>query len=319
MGLLIDGEWHDRWYNTKDQGGRFVRQDAAFRDWIRADGSTAFKPEPNRYHLYVALACPWAHRTLIFRKLKGLQDVIGVSVVDPLMMEKGWVFSDGPGCVADNINGARRLSEIYVAAKPDYTGRVTVPILWDKHAKTIVNNESSEIIRMFNAEFEELTSDRTDYYPPALRPEIDSVNEMVYASINNGVYRCGFATTQEAYHEAYDALFDALDQVEERLGRQRYLVGSQITEADWRLFTTLIRFDAVYYSHFKCNRQRLSDYPHLWSYTRELFQHEGVAETVNMAHIKHHYYGSHRSINPTGIVPNGPALNFTTPHDRGRF
>ena len=316
MGLLVDGEWHDRWYNTKDSGGRFIRKDAAFRDWVRADGSTSFKPEPNRYHLYVSLACPWAHRTLIFRRLKGLEKLISISVVDPLMLERGWVFSDGPGCIADSVNNASAMADVYVAAKPNYTGRVTVPVLWDKHAKTIVNNESSEIIRMMNAEFDEFSSNAYDYYPPALRPEIDSVNDFVYAAVNNGVYRCGFATTQDAYEEAYEALFGALDALDKKLTIQRYIAGPVITEADWRLFTTLVRFDAVYYSHFKCNRKRLSDHRHLWNYTRELFQHPHVAETVNMAHIKGHYFASHRSINPSGIIPRGPDLDFTAPHDR---
>ncbi len=318
MGLLIDGKWHDRWYNTKDSGGRFVRQDSAFRHWVRADGSTAFKPEANRYHLYVSLACPWAHRTLIMRRLKGLQHVIGVSVVHPVMLEHGWTFDAVAGdSGGDSVNNYTYLYDVYVAAQPNYSGRVTVPVLWDKHAKTIVNNESSEIIRMFNAEFDELGDNHHDYYPPALRPEIDSVNEFVYHDINNGVYRCGFATTQDAYDEAYLALFAALDNIEARLAAQRYLAGPVITEADWRLFTTLVRFDTVYYSHFKCNRQRLRDYHQLWNYTRELYQHRHIAETVNMHHIKTHYFASHRSINPSGIVPQGPVIDFAAPHDRG--
>jgi putative glutathione S-transferase len=319
MGLLVNGEWHDEWYNTKATEGRFVRQAATFRDWIRADGSTPFRPEADRYHLYVSRACPWAHRCLVFRRLKGLESIIGLSIVDPLMLEKGWVFSDGPGSIPDTVNQCRALSDLYVLAKPDYTGRVTVPVLWDKRAHTIVNNESSEIIRMFNSEFDELTESDADFYPPELRVEIEAVNETVYETINNGVYKCGFATTQKAYEEAFDALFASLDAFEARLAAQRYLVGSRITEADWRLFTTLVRFDAVYYSHFKCNLRRIADYPHLWSYVRELYQWPGVAETVDFDHIKRHYYGSQRSINPTRIVPKGPALDFTLPHDRARL
>jgi putative glutathione S-transferase len=319
MGLLVNGEWHDEWYNTKATGGRFVRQPAVFRDSIRADGTTPFAPAADRYHLYVSLACPWAHRCLIFRKLKGLGDIIGVSVVDPLMLEKGWVFSSGPGCIPDTVNDAGALSDIYVLAKPDYTGRVTVPVLWDKRARTIVSNESSEIIRMFNGEFDDLTGNEHDFWPPELRREIESVNELVYDNINNGVYKCGFATDQRAYEESFTALFEALDSLEERLSRERYLVGGRVTEADWRLFTTLVRFDAVYYSHFKCNKRRIADYPNLWSYARELYQFPGVAETVDLDHIKRHYYGSHASINPTRIVPVGPDIDFTLPHDRARL
>lgn len=319
MGLLIEGVWHDEWYDTAKTGGRFVRGQSAFRDWITADGSSGFKAEPGRYHLYVSLACPWAHRTLIFRKLKRLEEVISLSVVDWLMGENGWRFSERPGCIPDMVNGARYLHEVYTRARPDYTGRVTVPVLWDKARKTIVNNESAEIIRMFNGAFDAFGDPSIDFYPKALRSEIDAVNAFVYDNINNGVYKAGFATTQEAYEEAFDALFDALDEIEARLSRQRYLVGDRLTEADWRLFTTLVRFDAVYFGHFKCNRQRLADFPNLSNYVRELYQIPGVAETVDMRHIKGHYYESHRTINPTGIVPKGPQLDFDAPHDRGRF
>ncbi len=316
MGLLVDGKWHDQWYDTKSTGGRFVRHDAAFRNWVTADGSSGFKAEPDRYHLYVSLACPWAHRTLIFRKLKKLENVISLSVVDPLMAEHGWTFSEGPGCVPDTVNHARYLHEVYTTAKPDYTGRVTVPVLWDKQKGTIVSNESSEIIRMFNSAFDAFGEAALDFCPEGLRDEIDAVNERVYQDVNNGVYRCGFATTQEAYREAFVALFATLDMLEERLGRQRYLVGPSITEADWRLFTTLVRFDAVYVGHFKCNLRRIADYPNLSNYLRDLYHVPGVAQTVDFQHIKRHYYESHKTINPTGIVPMGPELGLLAPHGR---
>ncbi len=316
MGMLVNGQWHDQWYDTKSRGGRFLRQDAAFRNWVTADGSSGFKAEPDRYHLYVSLACPWAHRTLIFRRLKGLEKVISLSVVDPLMAEHGWTFSDGPGCIPDSVNGARYLHEVYTAAKPDYTGRVTVPVLWDRKNKTIVSNESSEIIRMFNSAFDAFGEAGLDFYPTGLRHEIDAINERIYENVNNGVYKCGFATTQEAYREAFVALFGTLDWLEERLGRQRYIVGPSITEADWRLFTTLVRFDAVYVGHFKCNLRRITDYPNLSNYLRDLYQVPGVAETVNFEHIKRHYYESHRTINPAGIVPMGPELDLLGPHGR---
>ncbi|WP_119459191.1 glutathione S-transferase family protein [Rhodospirillaceae bacterium SYSU D60014] len=319
MGLLIDGVWHDQWYDTAKSGGRFVRGESSFRNEITADGSSGFKAEPGRYHLYVSLACPWAHRTLIFRKLKRLEDVISLSVVDWLMAENGWQFSERPGCIPDHVNGARFLHEVYTKAQPDYTGRVTVPVLWDKKRETIVCNESAEIIRMLNSAFDAFGDSSLDFYPKALRGEIDTVNARVYDGINNGVYKTGFATTQEAYDTAFDALFAALDEIEDRLARQRYLAGDRLTEADWRLFTTLVRFDAVYVGHFKCNRQRLVDYPNLWNYTRALYQVPGVASTVDMRHIKGHYYESHRTINPAGIVPKGPAIDFTEPHDRDRF
>jgi len=324
LGLLERGAWRqDDPSRIKD--GRFVRPPTTYRNFVTVDGSAGptgeggFPAEAGRYHLYVSLACPWAHRTLIFRKLKKLEDVISVSVVEPLLGEMGWEFGSGPGATLDTVNGKSLLSEIYLLTNPQYTGRVTVPVLWDKKRHTIVNNESSEIIRMLNSAFNAFTDIRTDYYPVAMRAEIDQINDIVYTTVNNGVYRAGFATTQAAYEEAARALFVKLDELERRLSRQRYLVGRQITEADWRLFTTLVRFDAVYYSHFKCNLQRIVDYPNLWNYLRELYQVPGIADTVGLDHIKRHYYGSHRSVNPTGIVPLGPLLDFTEPHDRDRF
>jgi len=326
MGVLVNGVWRDQWYDTGKTGGRFVREDAAFRSWITADGSPGpsgeggFKAEAGRYHLYVSYACPWAHRTLIFHAVKGLENMIGVDVVHPHMAEQGWTFADNyPGATGDRVNGHARLYELYLQAKPDYSGRVTVPVLWDKERQRIVSNESAEIIRMLNSAFDEAGAAPGDFYPQKLRAQIDEINERVYDRINNGVYKCGFATNQQAYETAFAPLFEALDGIEERLALQRYLAGEQITEADWRLFTTLIRFDAVYYGHFKCNRQRIVDYPNLSNYIRDLYQHESVAATVHMDHIKQHYYGSHRSINPTGIVPVGPALDFGLAHDRNRF
>jgi putative glutathione S-transferase len=307
MGLLVDGVWHDRWYDTNRSGGRFEREGARFRHQISDTADNGFPPARNRYHLYVSYACPWAHRTLIARALKGLEDVISVLVVEPLMLERGWELAPG----ADPVNGARTLYEIYLKADPRFTGRVTVPVLWDTVRHTIVNNESSEIMRLFNSAFDSVGACGPDLYPQALRAQIDEVNAVVYRDINNGVYRAGFATTQAAYDEAYDALFATLDTIERRLSGQRFLVGDQITEADWRLFTTLIRFDAVYYGHFKCNRQRLVDYPLLWGYVRELYDVPKVAATIHFDHIKTHYYGSHRTINPTGIVPKGPEIDFS--------
>jgi putative glutathione S-transferase len=324
MGYLLDGVWRgDELRN--DERGRFIRQASKFHNWVTPEGSAGpggegdFKAEPGRYHLYISLACPWAHRTLIFRRLKQLDDVVSVSVVDAIMGEDGWVFSEAPGATLDTAEGKSRLSEVYLLNNPTYTGRVTVPVLWDKRRKTIVNNESSEIIRMLNSAFDAFTPVRTDFYPDELRNEIDEINTLVYANINNGVYRAGFASSQEAYEEAFTNLFDALDRLEERLSVRRYVVGARLTEADWRLFTTLVRFDAVYYGHFKCNLRRIDDYPNLSNYLRDLYQVPGVAETVNMDHIKRHYYGSHRRLNPSGIVPLGPALDFTAPHDRAKF
>jgi glutathionyl-hydroquinone reductase len=330
MGLLVDGVWKDQWYETKSSGGEFVRGESVFRNWVTPDGSPGpsgeggFRAEPGRYHLYVSLACPWAHRTLIFRKLKRLESMVSVSIVDPFMGENGWAFAapDGslsPGSTRDDLFGSRYLYEIYLRANPLFSGRVTVPVLWDTNRATIVNNESSEIIRMLNSAFDEFSDASLDFYPQDLRTEIDRINALVYPNVNNGVYRCGFATTQTAYEKAFDSLFAALDQLEQRLAHTRYLAGSRMTEADWRLFTTLVRFDAVYYGHFKCNLRRIVDYPNLSNYLRDLYQVPGVAETVNLAQIKRHYYASHPTINPTRIVPKGPALDFNLPHDRSRF
>src|SRR5262245_12431766 len=325
MGLLVDGVWRDEQHSERTPDGQFVRPATHFRNWVTEDGSPGptgsggFPAARGRYHLYVSLACPWAHRTLIMRSLKGLEEAVSISVVEPLYGPHGWRFGNSPGTVPDSVNGAAELAEIYLRADPKYTGRVSVPVLWDKDRRTIVNNESAEIIRMLNGGFGRFTNVRTDYYPPPLRPEIDRINTQVYETVNNGVYRAGFATTQDAYEEAFRALFATLDGLEARLGRQRYLAGSVLTEADWRIFPTLVRFDAVYYGHFKCNLRRIVDYPSLSNYLRDLYQQPGVAATVNMDHIKRHYYGSQRHVNPTGIVPVGPALDFTSPHDRGRF
>ncbi|HIN02774.1 MAG TPA: glutathione S-transferase family protein [Candidatus Marinimicrobia bacterium] len=291
--------------------GEFIRQESIFRNWVTASGESGYLAELDRYHLYVSLACPWAHRTVIFRKLKKLEGVISLSVVDPIRDHRGWRFTGSEGEFPDEINGFSLLSEAYLKSDPSFDGRVTVAVLWDKKTQRIVNNESSEIIRMLNAEFNAFTESTINYYPVELREEIDEINAFVYTNINNGVYRTGFATTQAAYEKAFTALFATLDNLEERLSGQSYLLGNQITEADWRLFTTLVRFDAVYYSHFKCNQKRLVDYLHLWRYTRNLYQVPGVADTVNMEHIKRHYYGTHASLNPTGIVPKGPEIDFT--------
>ncbi len=303
MGLLINGEWHDQWYDTKSTGGKFKRQESSFRNWLSTDGSTDFPVESGRYRLYVSLACPWAHRTLIFRKLKGLENDIDVVVVEPVMAEHGWVLPN-----------AAPLHTLYTQASAEYTGRVTVPVLWDKKQEKIVSNESADIIRMLNSAFGERGD---DYYPEELRPKIDEINDFIYGRINNGVYKTGFATTQSAYEEAFTELFDALDRVEHILANSRYLTGERLTEADWRLFTTLVRFDAVYVGHFKCNKKRIVDYPNIWGYLRELYQIDGVAETVNMDHIKTHYYASHKTINPTGVIPLGPEIDFLAPHGRG--
>jgi putative glutathione S-transferase len=319
MGRLIEGRWSDDWYDTKSTGGRFVRKESAFRDRVRADGSTRFAPEAGRYHLYVSLACPWAHRTLIGRKRKRLEDAISVSVVHPYLGKDGWSFAnpdDTAGVTGDDVLGKEHLHQVYTEADPTYTGRVTVPVLWDRERRTIVNNESSEILRMLNAEFDAIGDASVDLYPEALRAEIDATNDFVYPNVNNGVYKCGFATTQEAYAEAFAALFAALDELDARLAGRRYLVGDRITEADWRLFTTLVRFDPVYVGHFKCNLRRIADYPSLSGYLRELYQVPGVADTVSFEHIKRHYYESHHTINPTGVVPVGPELDLDRPHGR---
>ncbi|SDY62030.1 putative glutathione S-transferase [Jannaschia faecimaris] len=324
MGQLIDGTWHDTWYDTKSSGGKFVRSTAGFRNWVTPDGAAGptgeggFKAEAGRYHLYVSLACPWAHRSLIFRKLKGLEDVIDISVVHPDMLNDGWTFeTDDHGATGDKLFGLPFMRDIYTRAKPDVSGRVTVPVLWDKEQGMIVSNESSEIIRMFNSAFDGLTGDRQDFYPEDMRSEIDRINARVYDEVNNGVYKSGFATTQEAYDDAVTTLFDALEWLEDLLGQRRYLAGERLTEADWRLFTTMVRFDPVYHLHFKCNRKRLIDYPNLWGHTRELFQVPGVAETVGMEHIVRHYHYSHDTINPNRIIPINPIIDWFAPHGRG--
>ncbi|MEC7670042.1 MAG: glutathione S-transferase family protein [Pseudomonadota bacterium] len=324
MGLLVDGNWEDKWYDTKSTGGKFKRSEAAFRNWITADGSAGpsgeggFKAEAGRYHLYVSLACPWAHRALVFRALKGLSDLIDVSVVHPDMLGDGWTFDkDFDGATGDTLYGLPFARDVYLKAKPDMSGRVTVPILWDKERETIVSNESSEIIRMFNSAFDGITGDTQDFWPEDLREAIEPVNARIYDTVNNGVYKAGFATTQEAYEEAVYPLFESLDWIEGILSENRYLMGDRVTEADWRLFTTLIRFDKVYHGHFKCNRRRIVDYPNIWGYVRELYQWDGVAETVNFDHITRHYHYSHDTINPNRIVPIGPELDLMSPHGRG--
>ncbi|HEQ3534018.1 glutathione S-transferase family protein [Vibrio parahaemolyticus] len=311
MGKLVEGVWHDVWYDTKANGGKFVREDAGFRDWIKNDSEAVFQPESGRYHLYVSLACPWAHRTLIFRKLKGLEPHIDVTVVCPDMLSQGWQMG-----LPEPLFGHTRMHQIYTQAKPDYTGRVTVPVLWDKKTNTIVSNESSEIIRMFNSAFNDLTGNHDDYYPEPLRGVINEWNDYIYPNVNNGVYRCGFATSQEAYEEAFESLFSALDKIDDHLATHRYLAGNKITEADWRLFTTLVRFDAVYVGHFKCNKQRIADYVNIQGYLKELYQIDGIADTTDFYHIKRHYYFSHTGINPTQVVPKGPDLDFSSPHQR---
>lgn len=316
MGLLVDGKWHDQWYDTASTGGRFVRSDAQFRNWVTPDGSAGptgadgFKAEAGRYHLYVSLACPWANRTLILRAIKGLENMIGVSVVNPYMGENGWTFEPGPGVIGDPVGQAKYLYEVYLRAQADYSGRVTVPVLWDLERDTIVSNESADIIRMLNSAFDGIGARQGDYSPADLLPEIDAINEKIYDAVNNGVYKVGFATAQDVYEQEVGKLFACLDELDARLAGQRYLLGERVTEADWRLFTTLIRFDPVYHGHFKCNLRRLVDYRNLWRYTRELYQWPGVASTVNFDHIKQHYYRSHHSINPNGIVPAGPVLDL---------
>lgn len=324
MGRLIDGKWSTEWYDTAKTAGAFRRGETTFRNWITRDGAAGasgedgFPAEAGRYHLYVSYACPWAHRTLIFRALKGLEDVIGVSVVHPDMLDDGWTFdTDFPGATGDRLYGSGFLRDLYTRADPRFTGRVTVPVLWDRKRETVVSNESAEIIRMFNSAFDGLTGSRDDYWPEALRDEIATVNARIYDTVNNGVYKAGFATRQEPYDEAVSALFDSLDWLEARLSARRWLVGDRLTEADSRLFTTLVRFDLVYHLHFKCNRRRLVDYPALWAYTRDLYQHPGVAGTVHFDHIVRHYYYSHDTINPHRIIPINPVLDFAEPHGRG--
>ncbi|GIC76696.1 glutathione S-transferase family protein [Moritella sp. F3] len=319
MGLIVNGKWHDQWYETKSSKGQFERQESRFRNTISNAEGSRYPAEAGRYHLYVSLACPWAHRTLIFRQLKQLEDIITVSVVKPEMRSNGWEFDANTSDYNDTLYQSDYVYQLYLKAAPDYEGRVTVPVLWDKQTQTIVNNESSEIIRIFNTAFNDLTGNHDDYYPTDLRPEIDTINERIYHTINNGVYRAGFATTQTAYDEAFDALFSSLDWLETHLGTHRYLTGSQLTEADWRLFTTLIRFDAVYHGHFKCNRNKLTEFHHISNYVRELFQVNGIASTVDLEYTKIHYYASHDTINPTLIVPRGPVHHFTATHDRNSF
>lgn len=324
MGQLVEGEWHDTWYDTSKTGGKFERSTAGFRNWVTADGSAGpsgeggFKAESGRYHLYVSLACPWAHRTLIFRALKGLEDHIAISIVHPEMLSDGWTFAtDFPGATGDRLFGLPFLRDIYTRVEPKVSGRVTVPILYDTERDMIVSNESSEIIRMFNTAFNDLTGNDDDYWPEDLRDGIEAVNERVYDTVNNGVYKAGFATTQDAYEAGVYPLFETLDWLEARLSDNRYLMGDRLTEADWRLFPTLVRFDSVYHLHFKCNRKRVVDYPNLWAYTRELYQVPGVAQTVNLDHIVRHYHYSHDTINPHRIIPINPILDFEAPHGRG--
>lgn len=325
MGLLVNGVWRDQWYDTESSAGRFVRPRAAFRNWVTRDGAPGpsgrggFAAAPGRYHLYVSLACPWAHRTLIMRALKGLEDLVSLSVVHWRMLDRGWTFEPARGVVQDSILGARFLYEVYLAADPAYTGRVTTPVLWDRHSGTIVNNESAEIVRMFNSAFDGVGARSGDYYPEALRGEIDALNERIYATVNDGVYKAGFATTQAAYEDAVGPLFETLDWLERRLQTQRYLCGDRLTEADIRLAVTLLRFDLVYFSHFKCNLRRIADYPNLSGYVRDLYQLPGLASTFDAEHVKRHYYESHRCLNPSGIVPVGPAIDFAAPHSRGRL
>ena len=323
MGQLVNGEWSSEWYDTKKTGGAFKRDTSRFRNWVTADGSagpsgeSGFKAELGRYHLYVSYACPWAHRTLIFRALKGLTDLIGVSVVHPDMLNDGWTFAtDFDGATGDRLYAKSFMREIYTKADPEISGRVTVPVLWDKHRETIVSNESAEIIRMFNTAFNDLTGNEDDFYPAHLHDEIDEVNARIYDTVNNGVYKSGFATTQDAYEEAVYPLFESLDWLEKRLSSRRFLMGDTQTEADWRLFTTLVRFDSVYHLHFKCNRKRIVDYPALWAYTRDLYQHPNLAETVRLDHIVRHYHYSHDTINPNRILPINPVLDFMAPHSR---
>jgi len=309
MGLLVDGVWHDEWYNTEDNDGKFIREDAQFRDWISKDGK--FQPEAGRYHLYVCLACPWASRCLMMRKLKGLEEIISLSVVNPVMLEHGWTFEDGPGVIADPIIDADYMHEIYTHVDPTYSGRVTVPVLYDKKTDTIVNNESSDIIRMMNTAFDEIGATPGDYYPADLRDEIDDINDYVYDHVNNGVYKAGFATEQQVYEKEAQNVDDALAKLNDRLEHQDYLVGDQLTEADIRLFTTLIRFEHVYFGHFKCNLHHLTEYPHLWEYTKRIYNYENLADTVDFDHIQTHYYKSHTMINPNQIIPAGPDLDLS--------
>lgn len=317
MGLLVDGKWQDKWYDTKSTGGKFVRSKAQFRNWVTADGTAGptgkagFKAESGRYHLYISLACPWASRTLIMRRLKDLEEHISLSIVNPYMLENGWTFEDYPGVIFDSLFKSQYMYQVYLKADPNYSGRVTVPVLWDKKNETIVSNESSDIIRMFNTAFNAITGNTDEYYPEELRSDIDNINALVYDKVNNGVYKTGFATVQSVYEKELQNLFSGLDYLENRLDTQEWLVGDRMTEADIRLFTTLVRFDPVYFGHFKCNLKRLVDYPNLWQYTKRIYNLPGIADTVDFDHIKTHYYGSHKTINPNGIIPAGPDIDWT--------
>ena len=324
MGLLIDGHWSDD-DNIRSEEGKFIRPESSFRNWVTSDGGPGptgelgFAAEAGRYHLYITHNCPWAHRTAMFRRVKGLEDIISISIGGASFKDQGWTFNEEPGALPDAVNNIYYLHELYTKADPKYTGRVTVPVLWDKKSETIVNNESSEIIRMFNSAFDNITDNKLDFYPESLRNQIDEINAIVYKNINNGVYRAGFATTQNAYEEAYNNLFKTLDELEDRLGERRYLTGEKLTEADWRLFSTLIRFDVVYYTHFKCNKRHIFDYPNLWNFTLELYQYPGISSLTNFDHIKRGYYGLMPKINPSKIVAKGPDIDFNQPHDRGKF
>lgn len=324
MGLLVDGHWSDD-DNIRNEEGKFIRPESSFRNWITSDGGPGptgelgFAAEAGRYHLYITHNCPWAYRTAMFRRVKGLEDIISISIGGASFKDQGWTFNEEPGALPDAVNNIYYLHELYTKADPKYTGRVTVPVLWDKKSETIVNNESSEIIRMFNSAFDKITHNKLDFYPESLRNQIDEINAIVYKNINNGVYRAGFATTQNAYEEAYNNLFMTLDKLEERLGERRYLTGEKLTEADWRLFSTLIRFDVVYYTHFKCNKRHIFDYPNLWNFTLELYQYPGISSLTNFDHIKRGYYGLMPKINPSEIVAKGPDIDFNQPHDRGKF
>ena len=322
MGYLDNGKWVDQWHNTKDTKGRYVRKPSIYRNWITKDGSAGitgkegYKAEKNRYHLYISWACPWAHRAMIFRSIKGLEDIITISCVNPFMRDKGWTFDDGYGVIADNINNSKYLYEVYLAEDANYTGRVTVPLLWDKNTNSIVNNESADIIRMFNSEFDQLGATKGDYYPIKYREKIEEMNTFIYKNINNGVYRSGFATTQEAYDEAIETLFNGLDKLEDILSKNRFLLGDQITESDWRFLPTLLRFDSVYHGHFKCNKKKIREYDSLFNYTKELYQFPGVSKTYDDTYSKLHYYGSHETVNPTGIIAHGPSFDFDQSHNR---
>lgn len=324
MGLLIDGHWSDD-DNIRSEEGKFIRPESSFRNWVTSDGGPGptgelgFAAEAGRYHLYITHNCPWAYRTAMFRRVKGLEDIISISIGGASFKDQGWTFNEEPGALPDAVNNIYYLHELYTKADPKYTGRVTVPVLWDKKSETIVNNESSEIIRMFNSAFDKITDNKLDFYPESLRNQIDEINAIVYKNINNGVYRAGFATTQNAYEEAYNNLFKTLDELEDRLGERRYLTGEKLTEADWRLFSTLIRFDVVYYTHFKCNKRHIFDYPNLWNFTLELYQYPGISSLTNFDHIKRGYYGLMPKINPSKIVAKGPDIDFNQPHDRGKF